>query len=291
MTHCTGAPAELYLERYIQGTLPDSESQQFEEHYFDCPVCLAQVEALQAVRARLSQIPPDQLPAAQPPANQLPSSQPSGKKRAPLLAWPTAAAALTALAACLLIVFVGENFVLPRILPPNVTMQTGPQSRATSQGPLNPQTPTTVPSTSLAQLADLSLPPFRATTLRGGTEDPGFVSGMTAYSSGDCHAALTALSRVPASGSNALAAQFYAGVCQMHRGDLPAAAATLQRVAAAGDSPQQEAAYYYLAQIGLARNDAPTARQNLDRTVALHGDFEQRARRQSAALAAGAGKH
>jgi outer membrane PBP1 activator LpoA protein len=76
----------------------------------------------------------------------------------------------------------------------------------------------------------------------------------------------------------------------MHLGNLSGATSTLQRVASGGNSPQQEAAFYYLAQIALARNDAALARQYLDRTVALHGEFEQRARRQSAALASVAGK-
>jgi anti-sigma factor RsiW len=279
MNHCTGAPAEQWLERYIQGTLPDAESQQFEEHYFDCPVCLAQVEAMQAVRARLAEL----------PASELPSKQPLAKKRAPILAWPTAAAAVAALAASLLIVVLGERLLLPRILPPNVTIQTGPQSPTNPHPGANSQTSTTIPSTSVVQLADLTLPPFRAATLRGANEDSDFAAGMKDYSAGDCRAALTALSRASASGASALASKFYSGVCQMHLGDLPAAAATFQRVASAGDSPQQEAAFYYQAQIALARNDATSARQNLDRTLALHGDFEQRARRQSAALAA-AGK-
>jgi len=273
MNHCTGAPAELWLERYIQGTLPDADAQQFEEHYFDCPVCLAQVEALQAVRARLAEL----------PANEQPARRPAAKKRAPVISWPTAAASLLALAASLLIVFLSYRFLLPNLLPSTVAIQTGPQTPATSHPPATP------PSSSVVQLADLTLPPFRATTLRGESEDADFASGMKAYAAGDCHAAITALGRVPASGRDAIAAEFYSGVCQIHLGDLPAATATLQRVAAAGDSPQQEAAYYYLSQIALARNDASAARQNLARTLALRGDFEQRARRQSAALAA-AGK-
>jgi hypothetical protein len=275
MSHCTGAPAEQCLERYIQGTLPDAEAQQFVEHYFDCPVCLAQVEALQAVRTRLSQLPASQQPASQPPA----------KKRAVILSWQTAGSALVGLAASWLVVFLGYHFLLPDLVRHNVTIQTGPHSPATPHPPANS------PSSSLAQLADLTLPPFRATTLRGGTEDASFAAGMKAYSAGDCHTTVTALNRIPPSATNALTAEFYSAVCQMHLGNLPAASAALQRVAAVGESPQQEAAFYYLAQIAFARNDAPSARQNLDRTVALHGDFEQRARRQSAALAAGAGKH
>ena len=66
----------------------------------------------------------------------------------------------------------------------------------------------------------------------------------------------------------------------MHAGKLATAESTLRHVAAAGDSPQQEAAWYYLAQIALARSDAETARRDLGRVVALHGDFEQAANTQ-----------
>jgi hypothetical protein len=250
--------------------LPDSEAQQFEEHYFDCPVCLAQVEALQAVRARLAQIPADQHPP---------------KKHAKLIAWPTVTAALIALAASLIIVFLSFRFLLPNSLPPTVAIQTGPQPPANAHPSATPTSP------SVSQLADLTLPPFRAANLRGESGDGDFNFAMKAYSGGDCRGALKGFSRVSATGSNALASRFYSGICLMHIGNLPGAAATLQRVTAAGDSPQQEAAFYYLAQIALVRNDAPSARQNLDRTVALHGDFEQRARRQSAALTAAPGKH
>ena len=64
----------------------------------------------------------------------------------------------------------------------------------------------------------------------------------------------------------------------MHEGDLDGAAHSLRGVSDAGDSPEQEAALYFLAQIALARNDAGSARKSLERTVALHGDYERRAR-------------
>jgi len=66
----------------------------------------------------------------------------------------------------------------------------------------------------------------------------------------------------------------------MKDSNLPAATKTLRSVADAGDSPQQEAALYYLAQVALAGNDATTARHFLARTISLHGDFEGRARAQ-----------
>jgi TolA-binding protein len=101
---------------------------------------------------------------------------------------------------------------------------------------------------------------------------------MKEYSRHDCPSAAKALAQVPAHDEDSLAAQFFMGVCQMHDGDAVAAARILESVANAGDSPQQEAALYYLAQVALERNDAGTARRYLTRTVSLHGDFESRAR-------------
>lgn len=59
---------------------------------------------------------------------------------------------------------------------------------------------------------------------------------------------------------------------------MSSATGTLHAVAGAGDSPQQEAALYYLAQLALAREDGPAARKYLKQTIALRGDFEKRAR-------------
>jgi thioredoxin-like negative regulator of GroEL len=133
-------------------------------------------------------------------------------------------------------------------------------------------------SAAISHLADLSLPVFEAPHLRGQDGDAKFDAGMKAYASQDCGRAVQLLSQVEAQSDEALAAKFYAGVCQLHEGNLAAASVTLGKVAAARDSAQQEAAIYYLAQIALTREDATSARHYLARTIALHGDFEQRAR-------------
>jgi predicted Zn-dependent protease len=103
---------------------------------------------------------------------------------------------------------------------------------------------------------------------------------MKLYSAGNCTAAVQALAHVRANSSDALAAQFYTGVCSMHMGMLDSADSTLRRVAAAGDSPQEEDAWYYLAQIALARSAAAPARQDLEKVIALHGDLERAAKKQ-----------
>jgi thioredoxin-like negative regulator of GroEL len=124
------------------------------------------------------------------------------------------------------------------------------------------------------------MPAFVAPNLRGESEDARFLAGMTSYSRGDYRAALATLSQVPASIPESRAARFYSGVCQMHLGDLPGATANLTAVADAGDSPEQEAALYYLAQTSLLANDLAAAHHQLLHTITLKGDLERRARQQ-----------
>ena len=87
MTDCTGLLTDRCLELYIQGTLPEHEAQEFEQHYFECATCLAQVEALQAVALKLG-------------------SQPRKAAKAPI-PWPIRFAALAAIAAMLVVGFLG----------------------------------------------------------------------------------------------------------------------------------------------------------------------------------------
>jgi predicted Zn-dependent protease len=139
-------------------------------------------------------------------------------------------------------------------------------------------------------MADLGLPQYRSAVLRGGTAETAFERGMKQYVVGDCAGATQALAEVDQSGPDGLAAQFYAGVCRMHAGDLSAAANALHHVASAGDSPYQESAYYYLAQIALAQSNAAEARRDLNHVVSLRGDLVHQARRQLSQIPPAQGK-
>jgi anti-sigma factor RsiW len=250
MTECTGTLTDRCLELYIQGTLPEDEAQQFEEHYFECPACLAQVQALQVVALRLR-------------------NEPRKAAKAPI-PWPIRVAALTAIAAMLVIGFFA--FRVKRALPPQQAVAAAPVAPAAKPAPQP-----SLAAGAISRLADITLPAFQAPHLRGQNGDPHFDEGMNAYTRQDCPGAVKALSQVPAHDEDSLAAQFFMGVCQMHAGNLGTASRILESVASAGDSPQQEAALYYLAQVALERNDAAAARRYLTRTVSLHGDFESRA--------------
>jgi hypothetical protein len=254
MTDCIGAPAREWLERYVDGTLPDAEAQQFEEHYFECSVCLTELQALQAARKQL-----EQHPVSAPP-------------RRRVLSWPVLVS-FGAMAAALLIGYLTVRTL--RHPEPAGTLAVAPPTKSNEAGQAAQQ---------IAQLADLQLPVYRVATLRDGSEGTAFERGMKQYAAGDCTGARRTLAKVDAQGPDGLAAQFYSGVCAMHAGDFTGASSLLRSVASTGDSPEQESAWYYLAQISLARSDAADARQELDHVLSLHGDLEDQARKQLAQL-------
>jgi hypothetical protein len=266
MTNCTGAPADQYLEDYLQGTLPEDEAVTFEEHYFECPVCLAHVEALQAVQRQLR-------------------SQPRQALRKPI-PWPIRFTMIAAIAATLIAVVFTFYSKRQQMQPGVATL---PAPHVEQPGPTAPPKPPSLATRAVSQLADLALPPFRVPNLRGQSGNPLFEAGMRAYGSQNCPVALKALSQVPAEDEASTAARFYSGVCLMHDGDFSGASRSLRGVADAGDSPQQEAALYYLAQTALAVNDITAARHYLSRTTSLHGDFERRAHAQLTALSSNVG--
>lgn len=266
MTRCDGSPAERFLEAYLQGTLPEDEAQKFEEHYFDCSICLAQVEAMQAVAKKL---------AAEPRA---PQKKP--------IQWPSRIvirfAALGAIAAMLLVGFVVLRFKSeskPADVASVPAAPVAPASVATAQTPAP-----SLAASSLSRLADLTLPAFQGANLRGQSRNPHFDAGMKAYSSQEYERAVKQLSQVPKQDEDALGAKFYTGVCQMQLKEYPEAKAALRSVADAGDSPEQEAALYYLAQTALLSDNPDEARRALQRTIALNGDFKARSKTQLAAL-------
>lgn len=266
MTDCTGTPAELCALPYVEGTLPENETERFEEHFFDCPVCLGHLQAVQTAGQALARH-PIAVKAAQPKL---------------IFAWP--AWAMAAAAAVLLAAgAIAYRQVLPHPAQPTVAQNkpiSQPQPPAPAALPANP-TPAAA-----SQLADLALPAFVAPNLRGASEDAHYTAGMKAYAQGRCPAAVAELARVSAQDPTARTAAFYTGACQMHLGNLSAAAMTFHSVAEQGDSPQQESALYYLAQVALARNDAGTAHRLLQHTIALQGDLEARARAEDRKLQA-----
>lgn len=273
MTNCNGAPAEQSALAYVEGSLPEAEAERFEEHFFECEVCLEYLQTIQATGSGLAKMPPA--------AVTLPPRQ-------KVLAWPRMTWAIGSAAAALLLIAFGYRYFASKPSESTSTasvttpVQTPVQTATQAQTPAPAAQPVRKPSEPTTrekpvELAELTLPVFVAPHLRGDSEDEHFQTGMKAYASGDCVAAREALKQVAADSGDSRAAKFYSGVCAMKVGDLTDAAATLRAVADAGDSPQQESAYYYLAQVELANGDAAAAHRTLQLTIALKGDLERKA--------------
>jgi len=270
MRRCKGAPAERNALPYVEGTLPEAEVERFEEHYFDCPVCLAHLQTLQAAGQGLARQP---IAIAEPAREQgvYPTISLGGS-------WHIWSAG--ALAALVLMSVFAYRLAVSR--PPQPTAaDKQPQLTPQTQPAAQPSSPAPVRA---SQLADLTLPIFIAPHLRGESSDAEFEAGMKEYANGNCRGAIGALKQVAADSSEAIAAQFYTGACQLHQGNLAAATGILRKVADGADSPQREAALYELAQIALAGNDAATAHAYLVRTIALQGDLERQSRVQDKRL-------
>ena len=257
MRTCDGKPAERYALAYFEGSLPEDETEAFEQHYFDCPVCAERLQTMRAASHVLAREPAVDIEAL---------------RRKRFLGWPVPAPAWGLAAAAALLVLGIFLFHRPGPAPQAQLAQLNP--------PQSPVQATAAPS----RQADFGMPVFAAPELRAEREDPHFKAGRGAYAQGDYPGAITVLRRVPASAQESLAARFYIAACLMKQGELDGAATAFDRVARAGDSPQRESAFYYLAQIALAQGNLGEARRRLNQTIALRGDLETKARSQMAGL-------
>ena len=308
MTQCIGSPAEEMAEQYLAGSLPESEAERFEEHYFGCDLCHEHLLALKEIRDGLAREP--MVIAAPMPVE---SIQPRQRLSGRILAFPVPVAVLASLAAALLVgavlisiqrssLFQGSrdraNQTGQMQPKPSGGVQPSAAGDSSAVGSASPKSDSAaqanssgaskVPETELAQLADMHLPGYQQPQLRGDeqvdADHAQFLSGMQAYAQGDCGAALGALAQVPATAADGVAAKLHSGLCQLKGRDLDSAEAAFGAVVAAGDTPELEAAEYFMAQARLLRGDAAGARSWLTRTIALHGDYEDRAQKQEAQL-------
>jgi anti-sigma factor RsiW len=306
MTKCIGSPAEEMAEQYLAGELPEAEAERFENHYFGCNLCHENLLALKEIRDALAREPMAIVARAARPAPVEP--QPSFRGR--ILAFPVPMAVLASLAAALLVgaVLVGIQRSSPVLQPGhhaaslNAAAKTQPQpaanahpdakddsqAAAKSRGTGAPAVQAGPPETELASLADMHLPGFQQPQLRGeetaNSDHAQFLSGMQAYAQGDCGGALGALMKVPATTADGLSAKLYSGLCLFKERELDSAQTSLTAVVDAGDTPELETAEYFLAQTRLLHGDAQGAKDWLTRTIALHGDYEERAQKQAALL-------
>ena len=104
-----------------------------------------------------------------------------------------------------------------------------------------------------------------------------FRAAIERYSQRDYTAAIPALAAVLDKHPGLIEARLYLGICYLFDNNRPAGIAELRKAVDAGDTPYLEQARFYLAKGLLGAGDIRGARQQLNDTIAMHGDMEQQA--------------
>ena len=247
---CRQVKQEEVVERYLLGQLSESEQEAFEQHYFECPRCLEELETYRALRDELSRR------AAEIRAE--PARAP-----APLV-WRWAPAVAGAAAAVALIVW-----LWPRPAPPGPTPPVAQAQPAVSL------------DAALVELAKVEPPAYTPVILRGATDEAGrrFRDAMTHYQKGDYAAALPGLRQAAWLDPARPDVHFYLGACYLLTGADKEAIASLKSAVGLGDTPYLEDARLYLAKAYLRTRDLAAARGELEQVVRLASDREEEARR------------
>jgi hypothetical protein len=282
--------------RYVGGQLDEGERDAFELHYFECEACLADVQALTALRDTLAARPhrgagPVTLTAPAPAA------------------WSTAR--WLGLAATILLPLTlwyastrvpGDPVTVPGGDPtqnpaivatpaPTVSGQTAPSP---TQAVPAPTVPAEDRSARLSRLAAFTAPAYAAIATRQAPE-PGsdaFDAAMRLYKAQNYRDAAAALRNDPAT-QNRVAAQFYLGVSELLAADADAAAAetALRRAIALATPPYSDEAYFYLAKAAVRRGAMEEAElaaaEAVKREAGPRGDAERLWRELRAMRAAG----
>ncbi len=244
---CNDVEQREIAENYLLGRLDEAEREAFERHYFECARCYSELEALRAVKDVLARHP--RRPA-------LPNNR----------QWLALAAALFLVVSAVVVWQVARQ-----------REQVGAPSSAAVAAPSRSEHPRH--DAEIAVLAQVTPPPYTPLRLRGGPERPAFTNGMRSYSSGDFAAAIVPLERAVREEPSAEDARFYLGASYLLTGAPGNAITTLTPLAKDANSSYSEEAQFLVAKAQLQTRDLPAALDALDKTIALHGDREQEARR------------
>ena len=187
---CDRFLAEEVPERYLGGLLTEADRDAYEEHFFSCDRCFAELQTLRTLRAELR--------------DRALMEGPSPVRRIVKPAW-----AWAAVAAALILATAAALFVVAR-------MRTAP-SQIAATSPTRP--PAADPgvtgrtATKIAELTRVDPPKYIEMTLRSVDRSRAVFDGaMTAYSDGRYEDAIRGLEAFHASHPSEAAASFYLGV-------------------------------------------------------------------------------
>ena len=123
-------------------------------------------------------------------------------------------------------------------------------------------------------------PEYRPPVLRGAEDDATqrFLAAMRHYVRGDYEAAIPGLRAASKLNPQASDISFFLGICYLLTDQTDAAIKHLGKTAALGGSPYLEETHFYLAKCSLSKGDLRAARNELEKTIRLHGECEGEAR-------------
>lgn len=231
-------------EDYLLGRLPERAAAEFEEHYFECPLCRERVELLEATRQQLRSTP---APAAV-------------GKRLRRTFGALAAAAVVVIAVGIM----RDGAPLPESTPdtsaPNIEL---------------PGTPSSNPGSSdLRALGTIVPPRFDAPRLRSTSSASRrtFLQAMERYERGDYEQAVEGLRGAVDQDPKSIPARFFLAVSYLQLERNSDGVEHLREVVRLGESAYLEDAHYFLAKAHIRQGDLDSARKELQAAIALDGD-------------------
>jgi tetratricopeptide (TPR) repeat protein len=238
--NCSRVKRDELVEAYLLGTLDEDVEVAFEQHLFDCPDCLDDLETLRILQHELAVA-----------KEAIESAAPDPQQHSGMWAMGIAAAAVLAVAATLLL---------------------GPFSA--------PDRPRVVSAElkKLADLQPAPYKPVRLRGQENDAVER-FREAMGHYQNGDYEAAAVGLREAADLEPLDPKASFYLGVSLLLTGDTDAAIKSLRHTIALGDTLYLEMAHFYLSKTYLVAGDVEAARTELRRIRDLEGDMEAEAER------------
>ena len=246
---CRRIEEQEMIERYLDGTLPDTEVEAFEEHYFGCQHCFSELQLRHAAALEL---------ASQP----APKASRTAVKVRSFYSWALAAAAVLVLA--ITGVWIARQRSRVDSTPSTAVLQNTDQKLFEE----------------LARIEEA--PSYLQATIRGGTEGPAqekFRQGMQLYQQGKYAEAVPYLRSAAESDPELFPRKFYLGITLLMTNQNDEAIQNLLSLVKSSSNPYLEESHWYLAKACFRKKDIKSGKEQLEAVAGLNGPHAPEARR------------
>ena len=249
--NCGQVEEREILESYLLDRLSEAEREEFEQHYFECASCFAELQTGLALQDELRR---------QPRVHEQAGHAFLG------LSWAWA----PALAAVL--IFAGAIGWYSARQHAGSQIAWVPPAAPEASSPPQPSPP---PGASLEELARVEPPPYNAAVLRGAEDEAqqAFRKAMESYIQKNYAQAIPGLRGAVRAAPGMARYNFYLGASYLLSGQNGAAVASLSKTITLNDPTYTELAHFYLAKAYLRMKDVAAAQRELKAVVRLHGSW------------------